>query len=69
MKRLAILGSTGSVGRNTLQVVREMGDDVSVAALAAGSNVGELLGQALEFRPEGLDSFVPAVAKGTWKPG
>ena len=52
MKRLAILGSTGSIGRNTLQVVREMGGDVRVTALAAGSNVGELLRQAVEFRPE-----------------
>ena len=52
MKRLAILGSTGSIGRNTLQVVREMGEEVSVTSLAAGSNVEELLRQALEFRPE-----------------
>jgi 1-deoxy-D-xylulose-5-phosphate reductoisomerase len=51
MQRLAVLGSTGSIGRNTLQVVREMGDAAQVVALAAGSNVEELLRQALEFRP------------------
>lgn len=51
MQRVAVLGSTGSIGRNTLQVVREMGDAVRVVALAAGSNVEELLKQALEFRP------------------
>jgi 1-deoxy-D-xylulose-5-phosphate reductoisomerase len=51
MQRLAVLGSTGSIGRNTLQVVREMGEGVQVVALAAGSNVEELLKQALEFRP------------------
>jgi 1-deoxy-D-xylulose-5-phosphate reductoisomerase len=51
MQRLAVLGSTGSIGRNTLQVAREMGDGVAVVALAAGSNVEELLRQALEFRP------------------
>jgi 1-deoxy-D-xylulose-5-phosphate reductoisomerase len=50
-QRLAVLGSTGSIGRNTLQVVREMGDGVEVVALAAGGNVDELLAQALEFRP------------------
>jgi len=52
MARLAILGSTGSIGRNTLQVVREMRDEVDVVSLAAGQNVEELLRQTLEFRPE-----------------
>lgn len=52
MARLAILGSTGSVGRNTLQVVREMRDEIDVVSLAAGQNVEELLRQACEFRPE-----------------
>ena len=51
MQRVAVLGSTGSIGRNTLQVVREMGAGVQVVALSAGSNVEELLAQALEFRP------------------
>ena len=50
--RLSLLGSTGSIGRNTLQVVREMESRVDVAALAAGGNVDELVRQALEFRPE-----------------
>ena len=49
--RLSLLGSTGSVGRNTLQVVREMEAPVAVVALAAGRNVDELLRQAAEFRP------------------
>jgi 1-deoxy-D-xylulose-5-phosphate reductoisomerase len=52
MKRLAVLGSTGSIGRNTAQVVREMDGQVEIAALAAGANVEELLKQTLEFRPE-----------------
>ncbi len=67
MKRLAILGSTGSVGRNTLQVVREMGGGVSVAALAAGSNVRELLGQALEFRPEVISLADKKARDGFWE--
>ena len=49
--RVSLLGSTGSVGRNTLQVVRELDIPVQVVALAAGRNVDELVRQALEFRP------------------
>ena len=48
---LAILGCTGSIGRNTLQVVREMGGDTAVVALTAGRNVELLLEQAREFKP------------------
>jgi len=50
--RLAILGSTGSIGVNTLQVVREMGPGIDVVSLAAGRNIEELLRQTLEFRPQ-----------------
>ena len=60
MKRLTILGSTGSIGRNTLQVVRESGDAFEVAALTAGNNVDVLLSQALEFRPVLLSLANPA---------
>ena len=49
--RLALLGSTGSIGRNTLQVVREIDNEVEVVALAAGRNIAELARQAAEFRP------------------
>ncbi|MBH00243.1 MAG: 1-deoxy-D-xylulose-5-phosphate reductoisomerase [Solibacterales bacterium] len=52
MKRISILGSTGSVGRNTLQVVREMREECDVVALAAGSNVEELVHQTVVFQPE-----------------
>lgn len=50
--RVSLLGSTGSIGRNTLQVLREMEGSVSVAALTAGRNVDVLAQQAQEFRPE-----------------
>ena len=50
--RLSLLGSTGSIGRSTLQVVREIEAPVHVVALAAGRDVDELVRQALEFRPE-----------------
>ena len=59
MKRLTVLGSTGSVGTQTLDVARWHG--YKVVGLAAGKNVGVLLEQAREFRPQ-LVSCDPAVA-------
>jgi len=56
MTRLAILGSTGSIGRQTLDVVRSMPGRFDVVALAAGSNVTLLEEQAREFRPRLLYS-------------
>ncbi len=46
--RLAILGSTGSVGRSTLDVVERHPERLQVVALAAGRNVALLLEQALQ---------------------
>lgn len=51
MKRLAILGSTGSIGRNVLEVVRRFPDKFQVVGLAAGRNVGLLVEQIREFQP------------------
>lgn len=49
-KTIAILGSTGSIGTQTLEVVRENGD-ITVAALSAGSNITLLEQQVREFSP------------------
>ncbi|XUX00568.1 MAG: 1-deoxy-D-xylulose-5-phosphate reductoisomerase [Dehalogenimonas sp.] len=49
--RLAVLGSTGSIGQQTLDVVRRHPDKISVIALAAGENVGLLQKQKAEFNP------------------
>ena len=49
MKRLAILGSTGSIGQSALDVVRAHPDRLKVVALAAGSNADRLREQAAEF--------------------
>ena len=49
MKNLAILGSTGSIGQSTLDVVRAHPDKLRVVALAAGSNADRLAEQAAEF--------------------
>ena len=52
MKQLAILGSTGSIGRQCLLVVEALFGRFSVVALAAGSNLDELIGQIERHRPE-----------------
>lgn len=51
MKRIAILGSTGSIGTQTLEIVRSNREELEVAALAAGSNVALLEEQIREFHP------------------
>ncbi len=58
MTRIAILGSTGSIGTSALDVARTHADRVEVVALAAGTNVAVMARQVLEFRPS-------AVAMGT----
>jgi 1-deoxy-D-xylulose-5-phosphate reductoisomerase len=51
-KKLAILGSTGSIGRQCLAVVESLPGRFGVVALAAGSNLDELVGQIERHRPE-----------------
>ena len=64
MKRLAILGSTGSIGRNCLAVAKHLGRErVQVAALAAGSNVDLLEQQVREFQPSLVAVYDLAQAK------
>jgi 1-deoxy-D-xylulose-5-phosphate reductoisomerase len=52
LKRLAILGSTGSIGQSTLSIVEQFPERFSVAALAAGRNVDEAFQQAMRWRPQ-----------------
>jgi 1-deoxy-D-xylulose-5-phosphate reductoisomerase len=52
MKRLAILGSTGSIGRSTLSVVESFPDRFQVATLAAGRNLDLVLEQAQRWHPK-----------------
>jgi 1-deoxy-D-xylulose-5-phosphate reductoisomerase len=54
MKTLTILGSTGSVGTSTLDVVRRNRHQYQVYALVAGSNIAALTAQILEFRPRAV---------------
>lgn len=78
MRGIAILGSTGSIGRQTLEVVRDLRPRFRVVALAAGHNVTLLEEQAREFSPQLLwadreaDYLHQKTAKGTirarWAP-
>ncbi len=54
MKNLAILGSTGSIGRNTLEIVRQFPERFNVVALGAGKNVELLSKQIAEFKPQAV---------------
>lgn len=62
-RKLVILGSTGSIGRNTLSVLEERPDQFIVSGLAAGRNIDLLASQAIRYRPEALavmdDSLAP----------
>jgi 1-deoxy-D-xylulose-5-phosphate reductoisomerase len=52
VKNITVLGSTGSIGVNTLDVISSLGDGYRVVALTAGNNVELLAEQALRFKPE-----------------
>jgi 1-deoxy-D-xylulose-5-phosphate reductoisomerase len=51
MKQLAILGSTGSIGVNTLEIVEQFREEFEVLALAAGTNLSVLRKQVKRFKP------------------
>ncbi len=52
MKRISILGSTGSIGHSTLSIVESFPDRFQVATLAAGQNLDDVLSQAQRFHPQ-----------------
>ncbi len=60
MKRIVVLGSTGSIGRQTLDIIRAFPDRFQVLGLAAGSNLELLAKQVAEFKPK-LVYFVRGV--------
>ena len=63
MKNIAILGSTGSIGRSALQVVEQFPDRLQVVALAAGRNIDLLAEQIHRFRPRLAAVFDLQLAK------
>jgi 1-deoxy-D-xylulose-5-phosphate reductoisomerase len=62
MKTISILGSTGSIGRNALEIVRRFPERFGVKALAAKHSVGLLAEQIREFAPEAAAVFDAATA-------
>lgn len=54
MKRLALLGSTGSIGTNVLAVVRQFPERFQIVGLSAGSNIKLLAQQVREFAPDSV---------------
>ena len=62
MKRIAILGSTGSIGRSTLSVVESYPERFQIVALAAGRNIDEAFEQARRWKPQVVSLAVEADA-------
>ncbi len=67
MRRLAVLGSTGSIGRQTLEIVRAFPERLEVVALAGGKNISLLKEQVAEFKPRLV--FAELLAGGENIPG
>jgi len=63
MKRIAILGSTGSIGRSTLSVAESYPDRFQIVALAAGNNLDVALEQAKRWRPQVISMATEANAE------
>ncbi len=62
MKRIAILGSTGSIGRSTLSVAQSYPERFEIVSLAAGSNLDAAFEQAIRWRPRVISMAVEADA-------
>lgn len=63
MKKIAIIGSTGSIGTQTLNVVDQNPEELSVVALAAGSNIDLLEKQARKYQPRLVALFAEEKAR------
>ena len=63
MKSLSLLGSTGSIGRSTLEIVRKFPDEFRIKTLAAKSNIDRLSDQVREFHPEAVAVFDPEIGR------
>ncbi len=56
-QKVIILGSTGSIGQMTLEVIQQFPDQFEIVGLAAGSNASLLLEQAITFRPKAVSLY------------
>lgn len=62
MKKVAVLGSTGSIGTQTLDVISRQPEDFEIVGLAAGHNIALLLEQVRTFRPKWISAATEALA-------
>jgi len=62
MKKIAVLGSTGSIGTQTLDVISRRPEDYEVIGLAAGANIGLLLEQVRRFKPKWVSAGTEELA-------
>ncbi len=62
-KRIAVLGSTGSIGTSTLRIARHLKEDLEIVAIAAKSNIELLEAQAKEFSPKLIAVYDPDKAR------
>ncbi len=63
MKRITIFGSTGSVGLNALEIIRQKPDEFRISTLVANTNAKVVLEQAREFRPDTVCLYSQAAAE------
>jgi len=63
MKKVVLLGSTGSIGTSTIKVAQDLPDQIRLLGLAAGNNVELLLEQTRKHRPEAISINDPAKAQ------
>ena len=63
MNKIVLLGSTGSIGTQTLEIVRNYSDDLQILALAAGTNVSLMEKQIREFLPKKAVMWSETAAK------
>ena len=63
MKKVVLLGSTGSIGTSTCKVVEDLPNDLELIGLAAGRNVNLLREQVAQFNPQMVSVTDPAAAK------
>lgn len=63
LEKISILGSTGSIGTSTLEVVQQHPDKFQVVALAAGSNVEVMIKQAQQFQPKVISMATKELAE------
>jgi len=62
MKKIAVLGSTGSIGTQTLDVISRRPEDYEVVGLAAGANIALLLEQVRQFKPRWVSAGTAELA-------